>query len=310
VDEINLSLYPVSKLRYGENPHQEATLYAYHPDAGPLGGLVLHGKALSYNNLLDLDAAWRAVVSFENPTICIVKHLSPCGIASAGSLREAFSKALASDPVSAFGGVVAANRLYDEDAALALGELFVECIAAPGFSRRALDILSQRKNLRLVSMPDVNVEPPFELRSVNQGILRQAVDFGDPSDVEWRVVTTRQPTQDEWLALRFAWKSCQHVKSNAIVFVEAEATIGIGGGQPNRVDCVRIAAQRAGERARGAVMASDAFFPFPDSIEEAAKAGIKAIISPGGSVRDAEAIAVADANAIAMVFTGVRHFRH
>jgi phosphoribosylaminoimidazolecarboxamide formyltransferase/IMP cyclohydrolase len=309
-EEINLRLYPVSRLRYGENPHQEATLYAYHPDAGPLGGLVLHGKALSYNNLLDLDAAWRAVVSFENPTICIVKHLSPCGIASAIVLQEAFSKALASDPVSAFGGVVAANRLYDEDAAQALGELFVECIAAPGFSRRALDILSQRKNLRLVSMPDVRVEPPFELRSVNQGILRQTVDLGDPSSADWRVVTTRQPTQDEWQELRFAWKACQHVKSNAIVFVQDEATVGIGGGQPNRVDCVRIAAQRAGERARGAVMASDAFFPFPDSIEEAAKAGITAIIAPGGSVRDAEAIAVAEANAIAMVFTGIRHFRH
>ncbi len=309
-DEINLRLYPTSKLRYGENPHQEATLYAYHPDAGPLGGLVLQGKALSYNNLLDLDAAWRAVVSFEKPTICIVKHLSPCGIASAEGLRDAFTKALASDPVSAFGGVVAANRFYDEDAAHALGDLFVECIAAPGFSRGALDALSSRKNLRLVSMPDVKIEPPYELRSVNQGILRQMVDLGDPASAEWRVVTSRQPAQDEWLSLRFAWKACQHVKSNAIVFARGEATVGIGGGQPNRVDCVRIAAQRAGERARGAVMASDAFFPFPDSVEEAAKAGIRAIIAPGGSVRDAEAIAAAEANHIAMVFTGVRHFRH
>ena len=310
LDEINLRLYPTSKLRYGENPHQEATLYAYSPDAGPLGGLVLQGKALSYNNLLDLDAAWRAVASFENPTICIVKHLSPCGIASAGVLRDAFDKALASDPVSAFGGVVAANRLYDEATATALGDLFVECIAASGFSRGALDALSQRKKLRLVSMPDVKVEPPYELRSVNQGILRQTLDLGDPSGAVWRVVTSRQPAQDEWLALRFAWKACQHVKSNAIVFACSEATVGIGGGQPNRVDCVRIAAQRAGARAHGAVMASDAFFPFPDSIEEAAKAGITAIIAPGGSVRDAEAIAVADASHIAMVFTGVRHFRH
>lgn len=310
VDEINLRLYPISKLRYGENPHQEATLYAYHPDAGPLGGLVLQGKALSYNNLLDLDAAWRAAVSFEDPTICIVKHLSPCGIATAGELGEAFIKALASDPVSAFGGVVAANRLCDEDTANALGDLFVECIAAPGFSRGALDLLASRKNLRLVSMPDVKVEPPYELRSVNQGILRQTVDLGDPSGTQWRVVTSRQPSQDEWSALRFAWNACQHVKSNAIVFARGGATVGIGGGQPNRVDCVRIAAQRAGERARGAVMASDAFFPFPDSVEEAAKAGITAIIAPGGSLRDAEAIAAAEANQIAMVFTGVRHFRH
>ena len=309
-EEISLRLYPVSTLRYGENPHQDATLYAYNPDAGPLGGLVLQGKALSYNNLLDLDAAWRAVVSFEQPAICIVKHLSPCGVACANTLQDAFSQALACDPVSAFGGVVAANRLYDEDAALALGDLFLECIAAPGFSRRALEILGQRKNLRLVSMPDVKVEPPFELRSVNQGILRQALDLGDPAGAEWRVVTTRQPSPEEWQSLRFAWKACQHVKSNAIVFAQGEATVGIGGGQPNRVDCVRIAAQRAGERARGAVMASDAFFPFPDSVEEAAKAGITAIIAPGGSVRDAEAIAAAEASQIAMVFTGVRHFRH
>jgi phosphoribosylaminoimidazolecarboxamide formyltransferase/IMP cyclohydrolase len=310
VEEINVRMYPVSKLRYGENPHQEATLYAYNPGAGPLGGFVLQGKALSYNNILDLDAAWRAVVSFERPTICIVKHLSPCGIASADGLRDAFGKALASDPVSAFGSVLAANRLYDEDAANSLGDLFVECIAAPGFSGGAIAALSQRKNLRLISMPDVKIEPLFELRSVNQGILRQTVDLGDPSSTEWRVVTTRQPEQDEWLALRFAWKACQHVKSNAIVFAQGEATVGIGGGQPNRVDCVRIAAQRAGERARGAVMASDAFFPFPDSIEEAARAGITAIIAPGGSLRDADAIAAAEASQIAMVFTGIRHFRH
>jgi phosphoribosylaminoimidazolecarboxamide formyltransferase/IMP cyclohydrolase len=309
-EELNLHLYPVSKLRYGENPHQEATLYAQNPDAGPLGGLILQGKALSYNNLLDLDAAWRAVVSFQSPTISIVKHLSPCGIASAENLHQAFGLALASDPVSAFGGVVAANRLFDEAAAASLGDLFVECIAAPGFSRRALEILSERKNLRLVSMPDIKIEPSFELRSVNQGFLRQTVDLGDPLSAEWRVVTSRQPVQDEWLALHFAWKACQHVKSNAIVIAQGEATVGIGGGQPNRVDCVRIATRRAGERARGAVMASDAFFPFPDSIDEAAKAGITAIISPGGSVRDAEAIAVAEVSHIAMVFTGVRHFRH
>jgi phosphoribosylaminoimidazolecarboxamide formyltransferase/IMP cyclohydrolase len=173
-----------------------------------------------------------------------------------------------------------------------------------------VEILAQRKNLRLVSMPDVKVEPPYELRTINQGLLRQAVDFGDPSSAQWRVVTTRQPTPDEWRSIRFAWKACQHVKSNAIVFTQDEATVGIGGGQPNRVDCVRIAAQRAGERARGAVMASDAFFPFPDSVEEAAAAGITAIIAPGGSVRDAEAIAVAESSQITMVFTGIRHFRH
>lgn len=307
---LQLNLFPVSPLRYGENPHQEATLYAYQPDTGPLGGQLLQGKALSYNNLLDLDAAWRAVVSFEQPSVCIVKHLSPCGLASAGSLAEAFPMALASDPVSAFGGVIAANRTFDPETARALGDLFIECIVSPGFMDEALEILAKRKNLRLVSMPGVQVEPLYEMRSVNQGVLRQAVDLGDPIQVEWRVVSERQPTPQEWRALHFAWRACQHVKSNAIVFAKGEATVGIGGGQPNRVDCVRIAAQRAGEKSQGAVMASDAFFPFPDSIEEAARAGISAVVQPGGSVRDEESIAAANRHQMAMVFTGVRHFRH
>jgi phosphoribosylaminoimidazolecarboxamide formyltransferase/IMP cyclohydrolase len=307
---LHLELYPVSSLRYGENPHQQATLYAYRPQAGPLGGSLLQGKALSYNNLLDLDAAWRAAVAFERPTVCIVKHLSPCGLASGDSLAAAYPLALESDPISAFGGVIATNRPFEDQTAHALGDLFVECIAAPGFEPEALQTLGKRKNLRLVSMDTLKIEPNFELRSVNAGVLRQSVDLGDPDGTEWRVVSQREPGADEMEALRFAWKACQHVKSNAIVFVQGEATVGIGGGQPNRVDCVRIAAQRAGERARGAVMASDAFFPFPDSVEEAAKAGITAIVSPGGSVRDAEAIAAADAHGVAMVFTGVRHFRH
>ncbi len=308
---LDLHLYLVSKLRYGENPHQSATLYGYQPDSGPLGGQILQGKALSYNNLLDLDAAWRAAVSFDRPTVCIVKHLSPCGIASADTLVEAFGPALASDPVSAFGGVIAVNRPFDAALANALGELFVECIAAPGFSSDSLEILSGRKNLRLVSMPDTTVEPLFELRSINQGVLKQSVDLGDPTgSPDWKVVTQRKPGESEWEALRFAWKACQQVKSNAIVLVQGQATVGIGGGQPNRVDCVRIAVQRAGDKARGAVMASDAFFPFPDSVEEAARAGITAIVEPGGSIRDAELIAAADEYGIAMVFTGVRHFRH
>jgi phosphoribosylaminoimidazolecarboxamide formyltransferase/IMP cyclohydrolase len=307
---LSFQFYPVSRLRYGENPHQEATLYGYSPDTGPLGGKLLQGKALSYNNLLDLDAAWRAAVSYHRPTVCIVKHLSPCGVASADSLVEAYPAALASDPISAFGGVIATNQPFDKDIAAALGDLFVECIAAPGYTSAALEVLASRKNLRLVAMPDTGVEPLFELRSVNQGMLRQAVDFGDPPGMEWRVVSQRQPTEKEWAALRFAWVACQHVKSNAIVFARGEATVGIGGGQPNRVDCVRIAAARAGEKSHGAVMASDAFFPFPDSVEEAAKAGITAIVEPGGSIRDEQAIAAADEHDIALIFTGVRHFRH
>jgi phosphoribosylaminoimidazolecarboxamide formyltransferase/IMP cyclohydrolase len=307
-----LTLYPIQQLRYGENPHQQAVLYAWELDEGPLGGTLLQGKPLSYNNLLDLDAAWRAVVSFERPTIVIVKHLSPCGIASADTLAAAYPLALASDPVSAFGGIIAANRPFDgETAALLLeNEHFVECIIAPEFTPEARALLQKKKDLRLLAMPNLEVAPLHEYRSVVRGLLQQDVDLGDPPETAWQVVTERRPSQAEWQTLRFAWKAVQHVKSNAIVFCRGEATVGIGGGQPNRVDCVRMAAERAGEQSRGAVMASDAFFPFPDSVEEAAKAGVTAIIQPGGSIRDALCIEAANAHGVAMVFTGVRHFRH
>jgi phosphoribosylaminoimidazolecarboxamide formyltransferase/IMP cyclohydrolase len=280
------------------------------PGGGPLGGEVLQGKELSYNNLLDLDAAWKAAVSFERPTIVIVKHLSPSGIASADVLADAYAAAFACDTRSAFGGVIASNRPFDAEVVRALGDLFVECIAAPGFEPAARALLAERKNCRLVSMPNLALEPAFELRSINRGLLRQDLDLGDPAGAEWRVVSKRQPTEAEWRALRFAWRACQHVKSNAIVFAVGEATVGIGGGQPNRVDCVRLAAERAGIQARGAVMASDAFFPFPDSVELAAEAGVTAIVHPGGSVRDADSLAAAEAAGIALVVTGVRHFRH
>jgi phosphoribosylaminoimidazolecarboxamide formyltransferase/IMP cyclohydrolase len=309
-EPFSVTAYPVQQLRYGENPHQSAVLYGYAPGAGPLGGQVLQGKELSYNNLLDLDAAWKAAVSFERPSICIVKHLSPCGIASADALADAYRAAFASDTRSAFGGVIASNRPFDAETARALGDLFVECIAAPGFTPEARALLASRKNCRLVTMPDTRVEPPYELRSVTRGLLRQDVDQGDPAGVEWRVVSQRAPSEAEWLALRFAWRACQHVKSNAIVLAVGEATVGIGGGQPNRVDCARIAVERAGAKARGAVMASDAFFPFPDSVEVAAAAGVTAVVHPGGSVRDADSLAVADGAGLAVVVTGVRHFRH
>lgn len=310
VEVENLTLYPIQPLRYGENPHQKAALYGYSPDSKPMGGTILQGKELSYNNLLDLDAAWRAVVSFERTSVCIVKHLSPCGMASSNFLADAYREALASDPISAFGGVVACNRVVDGDTAHLMSDLFIECIIAPGFKEDAREILAKKKNLRLVEMPDLKVEPNFELRSITRGVLKQSVDFGDPSDEKWQVVSERQPTAEEWQSLKFAWKACQHVKSNSIVFASGEATVGIGGGQPNRVDCVKIAAERAGEKSRGAVMASDAFFPFPDSVETAINSGITAIIHPGGSVRDTESIAAANAHGVAMVTTGVRHFRH
>jgi phosphoribosylaminoimidazolecarboxamide formyltransferase/IMP cyclohydrolase len=305
-----LALFPVQTLRYGENPHQKAALYSYSPGGTPLGGKVLQGKELSYNNLLDLDAAWRAAASFEKTTIAIVKHLSPCGIASGQTLEEAYIAALASDPVSAYGGVVASNRKIDDVTAQAMSSLFIECAIAPGFEEEALKILAHKKNLRLVDMPDLRIEPGFELRSITRGVLKQSVDYGDPQDTTWKVVSERQPTGEEWQALKFAWKACQHVKSNAIVFARGEATVGIGGGQPNRVDCVRIAIERSDGKASGAVMASDAYFPFPDSVELAARAGITSIVHPGGSIRDAESVAMANAHGIAMVTTGIRHFRH
>lgn len=305
-----LTLYPVQTLRYGENPHQSAALLGLLPGEGPLGGKVLQGKELSYNNLLDVDAAWRAVVQYEKNSIVIVKHLSPCGIASATTQVEAYQAALASDPVSAYGGIIAANRTLESGTATAISELFVECIIAPGFEAQALEILAKKKNLRLVEMPNLAVEPKVEYRSIVRGLLRQSVDLGDPTRENWKVVTEKQPCAAEMESLKFAWTACQHVKSNAIVFAQGESTVGIGGGQPNRVDCVRIAAERAADRAKGAVMASDAFFPFADSVEEAAKAGITAIIQPGGSVRDQESIDACNRLGLSMVVTGFRHFRH
>jgi phosphoribosylaminoimidazolecarboxamide formyltransferase/IMP cyclohydrolase len=306
---FRLSLPKAQEMRYGENPHQLAGLYA-EPGVGPLGGELLQGKPLSYNNLLDLDAAWSAALSFDESTIVIVKHLSPCGIASAERLAAAFAEALTSDPVSAFGGVIAANRPIDCATAKEMHELFVEAIAAPGFSDEALECFAEHKpSCRLVAIPQP-VDETWALRSVAGGLLVQSVDRGDPPEAEWGVVTQRKPTDGEMAAMRFAWRSCRHVKSNAIVLARDTATVGIGGGLPSRVDAVKLAVTKAGERARGAVMASDAFFPFPDGVEVAAEAGATAVIQPGGSVRDEAVIAAADRLGLAMVFTGARHFRH
>jgi phosphoribosylaminoimidazolecarboxamide formyltransferase/IMP cyclohydrolase len=294
-------------LRYGENPHQQAALYGLSGVEGPLGGELLQGKPLSYNNLLDLDAAWRAAAAFERPTVVIVKHLSPCGIASADTLAEAFGPALAGDPVSAFGGVIAANRIFDAPTARALGELFVEAIAAPAFSEEAREVLSARSGCRLVALP-VAVQDQVEYRTIRGGLVAQERDPGD--EAEWRVVTRRVPTESEMAALHFAWRAVAHVKSNAILLARDEAAVGIGGGLPSRVDAVRLAVSKAGDSARGAVMASDAFFPFPDGVEVAAEAGVTAVVEPGGSVRDEDVIAAADRLGLAMCFSGVRHFRH
>ena len=301
------NLKKLSDLRYGENPHQRAALYASAGVSGPLGGKLLRGKPLSYNNLLDLDAAWRATVAFERPTLVIVKHLSPCGIASAASLDEAFPLALAGDPVSAFGGVIAANRPFDGATARALGDLFVEAIAAPAFGAEALEVLSSRKGCRLLAMEQA-LSDRVEVRSVQCGLLVQERDQGDRA--AWRVVTRRAPTEAEMEAMRFAWRAVVHVKSNAIVLAQGEAVVGVGGGLPSRVDAVRLAVTKAGERAQGAVLASDAFFPFPDGVEAAAQAGVMAVVQPGGSVRDQAVIEAADRLGLAMCFSEARHFRH
>jgi phosphoribosylaminoimidazolecarboxamide formyltransferase/IMP cyclohydrolase len=311
-ETLSISVCRVEELRYGENPHQTAALYAPRADAGPLGASLLGGKTLSYNNLLDLDSAWRAVERFERPTVVIVKHLNPCGVASGDSLAAAYPLALASDPVSAYGGVIAVSRPVDEALVEVLGDLFIEAIAAPGFTEAAQQVLTQkRKNCRLLRMEPQPAPEIFEYRTVRGGgVLVQSIDRGDPDSAEWRVVSKRAPTPEELAALRFAWKACQYVKSNAIVLAAGEATVGIGGGLPSRVDSARLAVQKAGERAKGSVMASDAFFPFSDAAEAGIAAGVTAIVSPGGSIRDEQTIAAADAAGVAMVFTGVRHFRH
>ena len=310
---LSLRLARVQTLRYGENPHQDAALYAPTPDAGPLGGQLLQGKELSYNNLLDLDAAWRAAESFSQPAVVIVKHLSPCGLATGETAAAAFPLALASDPVSAFGGVIAVSTLVDAAfvAALEAADLFIEAVVAPAFSQEAQEwFAAKKKNCRLVALGEGTAADLPELRTVRGGILAQERDLGDPVDTNWRIVSRRQPTEAEWQALNFAWIAVQHVKSNAIVFAVPGATVGIGGGLPSRVDAVKLAAVKAGERASGAVMASDAFFPFADGVEAAAAVGITAVIEPGGSVRDDEVIGTADRLGLALVFTGSRHFRH
>ncbi len=303
----SLVLHKVQDMRYGENPHQPAALYARSRKVGPLGGALLQGKALSYNNLLDLDGAWWAAQSFQRPSVVIVKHLSPCGVACAETLAQALPLALASDPVSAFGGVVAVNRPFDAAVAKALGELFVEAIVAPRFTSDALRVLKAREQCRLLSIEN----PPsdlLELRSVLGGYLVQVRDRGDQAG--WKLVTERAARVEELSALRFAWQAVAHVKSNAILLAREEHSVGIGSGQPSRVDSVKTAVSKAGERAKGSVLASDAFFPFPDGIQVAAEAGVTAIVQPGGSIRDNEAIAIANRHGLAMYFTGVRHFRH
>lgn len=300
-------------LRYGENPHQEAAFYRL--PLAPSGTLAraqqVQGKELSYNNIMDLEAAWATVLDLEAPGAVIIKHNNPCGAAVAASPLEAYRKAFASDPVSAFGGIVAFNCPVDGGTAQEMVKTFLEAVIAPSFTPKALEVLRDRENLRvLVGGPPQPQRPFLEVRSVSGGFLVQTRDNLPEDKSAWEVVTTSPPTGEEWEDLLFAWAVVKHVKSNAIAVARDKVTLGIGAGQMNRVGAARLALEQAGERARGAVLASDAFFPFADTVEVAAAAGIRAIIQPGGSVRDEDSIKACNEHGIAMVFTGRRHFKH
>lgn len=308
---VYLSAYEkVTDLRYGENPHQTAAFYKDMGAAHGMGALKqLHGKELSYNNIVDMEAAWNMVWEFESPAACIIKHTNPCGAAVGDTLRNAYINAYEADSVSAFGGIVAVNRDVDAATAEEMAKIFLEVVMAPAFTDEALTILKEKKNIRLIelSKPELG---QVTVKKVSGGLLVQTEDDIAEERANYKVVTKVQPTEEQWKALEFAWKLVKHVKSNAILVSNEKRTLGVGAGQMNRVGSAKIALEQAGELAQGAVLASDAFFPFGDTVATAAEHGIKAIIQPGGSIRDEESIKVADEHGIAMVFTDIRHFRH
>jgi phosphoribosylaminoimidazolecarboxamide formyltransferase/IMP cyclohydrolase len=328
-ENLTLALERIQPLRYGENPHQQAALYRWSgvSVAATLPTVadaeVLHGKELSFNNLLDVNAALAAVSSFTAPAVVIIKHTNPCGLACDDTLLEAYKKAHAGDPISAYGGIIGCNRPLDAVTAQEISQLFYEVIIAPEFTPAALDILRMKKNLRLLAthcgldksgLNGTNkpgtLTSQLDVRSISGGLLLQTPDTVNEQEVSYRVVTEREPTLEEVTDLMFAWKVARHVKSNAIVLAHKLAVIGVGAGQMNRLASVQLALEKAEGRARGSVLASDAFFPFADGVEAAARAGITAIIQPGGSIRDEESIRMANHHAMAMIFTGQRHFRH
>jgi phosphoribosylaminoimidazolecarboxamide formyltransferase/IMP cyclohydrolase len=314
-ETVTMHLEKKMKLRYGENPHQEGAFYVFHDIVEPCisNSIQLQGKELSLNNIYDTDAALEAVKDFSGTACVVVKHNNPCGVAIDGSVEGAFLKAKACDPISAFGGIVAFNNEVDEATASELANMFLEVVIAPGYTEKALEVLSSKGNLRVMKTPQLNnsTKPGLDFKKVVGGALIQDRDTGVNDDFkDMKVETIRQPTDEELEDLKFAWKVCKHVKSNAIVFAKGGQTVGIGAGQMSRVDSVKIATFKAMLPTSGAVMASDAFFPFRDGIDEASKAGIKAIVQPGGSIRDKEIITAADEHGMAMVFTGIRHFKH
>jgi len=310
---LRFSFYKALDLRYGENPHQKAAMYSDGSGQGVANARQLQGKELSYNNIVDLQAAWDLAQEFtgkdfDEPAVAIIKHTNPCGTATGKTLAEAYRRALECDPVSAFGGVIGVNRPVDLEAAEEMHKLFLEVIAAPSFDEAAKAKFASKKNLRLVEVVPANQR--WILKNVSGGMLVQDADIRALNDSDLKVVTKRPPTPEETRALLFAWKVCKHVKSNAIVYARDGQTVGVGAGQMSRVDAAKIGAMKAQLPLKGTVAASDAFFPFPDGVEEIAKAGATAIIQPGGSQRDPEVIEAADRLGLAMLFTGVRHFRH
>ena len=313
--QVTIGLTRVSSLRYGENPHQRGALYV--PAVGGAGGLAratqLHGRELSFNNLMDADAAWRTVSDYAEPSVCVIKHANPCGLASRDDIAEAYQLAYEGDPISAFGGIVGFNRTVTAAAAEAMDPVFYEVVVAPAYDGDALEILQRKRNLRILEVEPAQGTPgttTYDVRPLSGGVLVQTLDAIEEDPQKWTTATERVPTAAELADLAFAWKAVKHIKSNAIAFVKDRTLMGMGAGQPNRVVSVHLSQRAAGEKAAGCVLASDAFFPFPDNIELAAEAGITAIVQPGGSIRDDEVIAAANQAGIAMVFTGVRHFRH
>ena len=307
--QLRLDLERVQAMRYGENPHQQGALYRYSNASAAFE--QLHGQEMSYNNWLDLDGSWQAAQDFDAPTVAIIKHSNPCGLASAETLANAYENALASDPVSAFGSIISVNRRLDGATAERMAKLFIEIVAAPSYDDEALAILQRKKNLRILRAAGT-VPSQLSIRTVYGGALVQEPDNSrdDLEPANWRIVTRNRPDASQLEDLAFAWRVCRHVKSNAIVYAKDRATVGVGAGQMSRVDSVMLAGHKAGDRARGAVMASDAFFPFADGIEAAAAHGVAAVVQPGGSIRDEEVIESCDRLGLVMALTGTRHFRH
>ncbi len=303
----------VQDLRYGENPHQRAAFYrlAGQGEGSLAYAKQLQGKELSYNNLVDMNAAWALAREFSEPAAVIIKHTNPCGVAASSNLQESYLKAFASDPVSAFGGIVACNQEVDIESAREMAKLFLEVIVAPAYSAEALQVFEAKQNLRLMAVGDMDAgQQRLEIKQIEGGFLVQDLDVAAEDPQSWQVVSKQQPSAEDLAELGFAMKVCKHVKSNAIVVSKDKTSLGVGAGQMNRVGSAGIALTQAGTKAQGAYLASDAFFPFRDTVDAAAKAGIKAIVQPGGSVKDGESIAAADEHGIIMVFTGIRHFKH